>query len=98
MVDKLREGAGAPTLAVAKNAGHCDFEIIVQNGDRNAAEEGEGRDMAVQKGFRGLRRIGLDEASVRLRQVETKHMQLHPHAANDADAFAEIDLSDGRAG
>ena len=29
---------------------------------------------------------------VRLRQVETKHRQLPAHAADDADAFAEIDL------
>src|ERR1700730_17247728 len=48
--------------------------------------------MAVEKGLCRLRRIGLDEAGVRLRQVETKHMQLHAHAADDADAFAEIDL------
>jgi hypothetical protein len=32
------------------------------------------------------------KTGVRLRQVETKHMQLHAHAADDADAFAEIDL------
>ena len=48
--------------------------------------------MPVEEGFRGLRRIGLNEAGVRLRQVETKHTQLHAHAADDADAFAEIDL------
>jgi hypothetical protein len=27
-----------------------------------------------------------------MRQVETKHAQLHAHPADDADAFAEIDL------
>ena len=32
------------------------------------------------------------KTGVRLRQVETKHMQLHAHAADYADAFAEIDL------
>ncbi len=32
------------------------------------------------------------KTGVRLLQVETKHMQLHAHAADDADAFAEIDL------
>jgi hypothetical protein len=32
------------------------------------------------------------KTGVRLRQVETKRMQLHAHAADDADAFAEIDL------
>ena len=48
--------------------------------------------MAVEKSLRRLRRIGLDEAGVRVRQVEAEHMQLHPHAADDRDAFAEIDL------
>jgi hypothetical protein len=79
-------------LAVAKNARHCDFEIIVQNRDRHAAEKRKCGDVPVEERFRGLRRIGLDEAGVRLRQVETKHTQLHAHAADDADAFAEIDL------
>src|ERR1700730_8030283 len=32
------------------------------------------------------------KTGVRLRQVETKRMPLHAHAADDADAFAEIDL------
>ena len=27
-----------------------------------------------------------------MRQVEAEHMQLHPHAADDADAFAKIHL------
>jgi hypothetical protein len=48
--------------------------------------------MAVEKSLRCLYRIGLDEAGVRMRQVEAEHMQLHPHAADDGDAFAEIDL------
>src|SRR5580704_17292831 len=92
MADKLREGAGAPTLAVAQNAGHRDFEIIVQNPQRYAAEKGKCRDVPIKKSFRRLRRIGLDEAGVRMRQVEAEHMQLHPYAADDANAFAEIDL------
>src|SRR4029453_19020845 len=31
-----------------------------------------------------------------MRKVETKHMQLGPHAANDADTFAEIDFGMSR--
>ena len=27
-----------------------------------------------------------------MRQVEAEHMQLHPYAADDANAFAEVDL------
>src|ERR1700732_2704211 len=46
----------------------------------------------IKKSFRRLRRIDLDEAGVRMRQVEAEHMQLHPYAADDANAFAEIDL------
>jgi hypothetical protein len=29
-------------------------------------------------------------------QVEAEHMQLHPHAANEGDAFAKIDLCGAR--
>src|ERR1700720_2699330 len=92
MADELGEGPGALPLAVAKNARHCDFEIIVQNRDRHAAEKRKRGDVPVEERFRGLRRIGLDEAGVRMRQVEAEHMQLHPYAADDAKAFAEVDL------
>jgi hypothetical protein len=44
-------------LAVAADLGHRDLEIVVEDRPRHAAEEGEGRDMAVQEGFRGLGRI-----------------------------------------
>src|SRR6202022_3270835 len=92
MANKLREGAGSLALAVAENARHRDFEIIVQNRQRHAAEKGKCRDVPIKKSFRRLRRIGLDEAGVRKRQVEAEHMQLHPYAADDAKAFAEVDL------
>src|SRR5580700_332052 len=39
--------------------------------------------------------MSANDTSVRLRsfkQVETKHTQLHAHAADDAKAFAEVDL------
>src|ERR1700730_12064669 len=93
MADELGEGAGALALAVAKNARHCDFEIIVQNRDRHATEKkGKRGDVPIEKSLGRLRRIGLDETGVRLRQVEAEDMQLHANAADDADAFAEVDL------
>src|SRR3984893_8885740 len=92
MADELGEGAGSLALAVAQNAHHSDFEIIVQNQQRHAAEKGKCRDVPVKKSFRRLRRIGLDDAGVRMRQVEAEHMQLHPYAADDTNAFAEVDL------
>jgi hypothetical protein len=57
MADELREGAGALALAVAENPRHCDFEIIVQNRDRHAAEKRKCRDVPIEKGFRGLRHV-----------------------------------------
>src|SRR3984893_15525374 len=92
MANKLREGAGSLALAVAENARHRDFEIIVQNRQRHAAEKGKCRDVPVKQSFRRHRQIALDEAGVRMRQVEAEHMQLHPYAADDAKAFAEVDL------
>ena len=44
--------------------------IAYKNRDRNAAKKDKRRDVPIEKGFRNLRRIGLDEASIRLRQVE----------------------------
>ena len=49
--------------------------------------------MAIEKGFRRLRRIGLDEERVRVRQAHEEDMQLATHAADHADRFAEVDLS-----
>jgi hypothetical protein len=63
-----------------------------ENGHVGFADERSIISGPIEKGFRDLHRIGLDEASIRLRQVEAGGMQLHPHAADDADAFAEIDL------
>jgi hypothetical protein len=92
MADELREGAGALALAVPENPRHRNFEVIVQNRDRHATEKGKCRDVPVEKSLGRLRRIGLDETGVRMRQVEAEHMQLHANAANDADAFAEVGL------
>ena len=96
MADKFGEGSGAQPLAVAQNPRHRDLCVVVENRDRNRAKKAEGRDMAVKKGFRRLRRIGLEETGVRMRKVEAENVQLHPHAADDANAFAEIDLSVAR--
>src|SRR6202521_4418870 len=82
MADEFGEGSGAQPLAVAENPRHRDLGVVVKNRNRNAAKKAEGRDMPVKKGFRRLRRIGLDETGVRMRQVEAENMQLHPHAAD----------------
>jgi len=75
MADASGEGSGAQAFAVAENPRHRDFEIVVQNRNRHAAEERKCRDVAVEKGFRRLGRIGLDETGVRMRQVATEESQ-----------------------
>ena len=92
MADQLGEGARAGTLAVAEDPGHRQLGVVVQDRLRHAAEKGKGRDVPVQEGFRRLRRIGLYERRVGMGQIEAEHMQHHAHAADDADALAEIDL------
>ena len=48
--------------------------------------------MPVQEGLRRLRRIGLHEAGVRLRQVHAEEVDLPAHAADHADRLAKIHL------
>jgi hypothetical protein len=51
MADELRKGAGALARAIPENAGHRDFEIVIQNRDWHAAKKGKRRDVPVEKGF-----------------------------------------------
>jgi hypothetical protein len=39
------------------------------------------------------RSVGLDEAGVRMRQVEAEHLQLHPYAADDASHEVFVPLA-----
>jgi hypothetical protein len=77
MADQLAEGARPLPLAVAADPGHGQLGVIVKDRQRDAAEEGEGADVAVEERFQertfivsdkrsqcGLRRIGLHEGSV----------------------------------
>ena len=92
VADQLGERLGALTLAVAADLGHRDLGVVVQDRHRHAAEEGEGAHVPVQEGFRGLARVGLDEAGVRLRQVHAEEVDLLAHAADHTDRLAEIHL------
>jgi hypothetical protein len=62
---------------------------------RNTLERFIKRQAITQKGFRGLHRIGLDEAGVQLRQVETKHMGL-PESLHAIAMFKlDVDINRG---
>ena len=58
----------------------------------NAAEESKGRTWLSRNASCRLCRVGLDEAGIRVRQVEAKHVQLHPHAADHPNALTKVHL------
>ena len=92
MAEQLCECLSALALAVAADLGHRDLGVVVQDRHRHAAEEGEGAYVPVQEGFRGLARIGLDEAGVRLRQVHAEEVDLLAHPTDHTYRLAEIYL------
>ena len=92
MADKSAEGPRPFALAVAADPGHRQLGVVIEDRQRDAAEEGERADMAVEKGFRRLRRIGLHEGRIRMRQIHEEHVHLLPDAADHADRLAEIHL------
>jgi hypothetical protein len=89
---QLGEGAGPPPLAAAQDAGHRQPGVVVEDRARHAAEEGEGRVVPVEEGLDPLGRVGLDEAGVRVRQVEAEEVDLAPLAADHRHRLAEVDL------
>ena len=92
VADQFGERPRALTLAIPANLRHRDLEIVVEDRQRHAAKELKRRYMPVKEGFRRLRRIGLHETGIRLRQIHAKEMNLLAHPANHANRLAEIHL------
>src|SRR5664279_1825742 len=82
VADQFRERPRALALAIPANLRHRDLEIVVEDRKRNAAKKLECRYVPVEEGLRRLRRIGLHEASVRLRQVHAEKMNLLAYPTN----------------
>ena len=59
---------------------------------RNTAEEREGRHMTLTEGLADLRRIGLEKARIRVRQVHGKEMCLTLDPGDDDLGLAEVHL------
>ena len=89
---ELGEGPGALPPAVAEHPGHRQLGVVVEDALGHPAQEGKRRDVAVHEGLGGLRRIGLDEASVAVGQVQNEVVGLPLHPANDHQGFAEVAL------
>ena len=92
VADQFGERPRALALAIPANLRHRDLEIVVEDRQRHAAKKLECRYVSVEEGLRRLRRIGLHEAGVRLRQIHAEEMNLLAHPANHAHRFAEIHL------
>jgi hypothetical protein len=89
---QLTEHARPPPCAIAQNAGHRQFGVVVQNRRRHATEEPERGNMPGAKRLRRLRRIGLHEARIAVRQVHRKEVDLPFHPADHRQRFAEVSL------
>ena len=105
VTDELSEGAGSLAFAVATDFSHRDFEVVIEDRQRHAVEEGKGRDMSVQECLRGLTRIGLiishreqltlelailsEQKSVKIISLLEELRRDDPHFRNRHDVEAE---------
>ena len=62
----------------------------------HSAQEGECRHVAVQEGLGGLGRVGLDEASVAMGQVQDEAVGFLFHPADDHQGLAKVALGVAR--
>ena len=92
MRPQLGEAAAALARAVAEEARHRQPGVVVEDGARHAAEEAERGVVAVEEGLGPLRRVGLDEARVGVRQVEAEEVDLASLAADHRHRLAEVGL------
>ena len=77
---------------VAQNPRYGNLGVVVQDRVRHLAEEAERRGVARTERLRRLRRIGLHEAGVAVRQVHRKEVDLPFHPADLRQRLAKVDL------
>ena len=89
---QLGKDAGPLARAVAQDARYRQPGVVGENRLRHAAE-GERGVVAIAEGLNPLGRVGLDEAGVRVRQVEAEEVDLLPHATDHRHRLAKVGLS-----
>ena len=89
---QLGKRPGPLTTTIPQYPGHRQLRIVVQNALGHAAQEGKGRDVTVQKGLGGLRRICLHKATVAVGQVQHQVVHLPLHPGDDRHRLPEITL------
>ena len=93
---ELGEGTGALAPAVAQYLRHRQPGNVVEDALGHSAQEGKGRDVAVQEGLGGLGRIGLYEAAVAVGQVQDEAVNLSLHRADYHQGLAKVTLGMAR--
>ena len=89
---QLGKRARPLALAITEEAADRQLGVVVENRLRRTAQEGEGRIVAVEESLDPLRRVGLDEAGIRVRQVEAEEVDLLPDTTDHRHRLAEVDL------
>ena len=89
---QFREGDGPLAGPVAQDLRNRQGGVVIEDRQRNAAEEREGRDVAVAERLHRLGRVCLDEKRIRVRQRHRQVVQLAPDPANLAERLAEVHL------
>ena len=93
---KLGEGPGAFTASIPQYPGHRQLRVVVEDALGRPTQEGECRHVAVQERLGGLGRIGRDEASVAVGQVQDEVVGFALHPADDHQGLAEVALGVAR--
>ena len=93
---KLGEHPRAPACAIAQDARHRERGVVIENRQRHAVEEGECRIVTVAERLGRLRRIGLDEARIAVRQIQGKEVNLPGDPADHRPGFTEVHLGMAR--
>jgi hypothetical protein len=89
---QLGKGAGPLARAITQDACYRQLGVVVENRLGHAAEKGEGRVVAVEKGLDPLGRVRLDEAGIRVRPVEAEEMDLLPDTCDHRHRLAKVGL------
>ncbi len=89
---QLAEDPGALAHPVPQDTRHGQRGVVVEDRARNTAEESEGHHMAITEGLADLRRISLEKARIRVRQVHGKEMGLTLDPGDDYLGLAEVHL------
>ena len=93
---QMRERLRPAARAVAQDPRHSKRRVVIEDRARNPAEEGEGANMAVEKGFRRLPRIRLHEPHIAMRQDQAEEGDLLTLPADLDYRLAEVDLGMAR--